>query len=277
MQEKHMGTLMAVISAVSWSFTGLLGRLVGWNVISVVGVRSLIAALLLGLARGGYRIRPSKGTLLGSAGVALTTMFYFLALPFTSAANAIVLQYAMTGFVILFCWLFLRQRPSRADLITAAVVMLGVLLCSLQGMRSGTLLGDFFALLSAVSFSMVFFCARMPDTRPEDYAYLGNVFAAVLSVYVFFDPAVGARAVDWLYILLIGLGQSGGYFFLCKATRKASSPLAVALTINIEPVLNPMWVFLFLGEKPGWLTFVGAAVVLGAVTVYSVRGAKRSE
>jgi drug/metabolite transporter (DMT)-like permease len=39
----------------------------------------------------------------------------------------------------------------------------------------------------------------------------------------------------------------------------------------IEPVLNPVWVFLLLGEAPGLLALVGGAIILGAVMVRAVR------
>ena len=43
---------------------------------------------------------------------------------------------------------------------------------------------------------------------------------------------------------------------------------------NLEPVLNPVWVFLFLGENPGALSILGAAIVLIAATIYSILGVK---
>ena len=114
----------------------------------------------------------------------------------------------------------------------------------------------------------------MPGTRPEDYSYLGNMLSSVLLFSLLFDTNIGKEPMDWLYMLLMGLAQTGGYYFFARATSRIP-PLTAALTSNIEPVLNPIWVFLFLGEKPGWLTFVGAAIVLSTVTIYSMRGSAR--
>ena len=55
------------------------------------------------------------------------------------------------------------------------------------------------------------------------------------------------------------------------------SPVAAAIVANIEPVLNPIWVSLALGEKPGWLTIWGALLVICAVTAYGILNAKRTE
>lgn len=273
-KKDYAGVLFAVLSAVCWSFSGVLGKAVSWNSFSIMGFRAAIATVLLGMARGGFRVRPTRGTLLGALAVTATSLLYLCALRLTTAANAIVLQYAMPAFVILLCWIFYHQRPSLADLITTAFVLLGVTLCSIQGMKSGAFLGDFLAILSAISFAAVFFCARMPGTRPEDYSYLGNMLSSVLLFSLLFDTNIGKEPMDWLYMLLMGLAQTGGYYFFARATSRIP-PLTAALTSNIEPVLNPIWVFLFLGEKPGWLTFVGAAIVLSTVTIYSMRGSAR--
>jgi drug/metabolite transporter (DMT)-like permease len=42
------------------------------------------------------------------------------------------------------------------------------------------------------------------------------------------------------------------------------------LVTMIEPVICPIWVFLILGERPGRYAFMGAVVVLAAVTFWSV-------
>jgi drug/metabolite transporter (DMT)-like permease len=40
----------------------------------------------------------------------------------------------------------------------------------------------------------------------------------------------------------------------------------------LEPVLNPLWVLLFLGEKPGGWSIAGAFLVLGAMCVRGLLG-----
>ena len=125
-KKDYAGVLFAVLSAVCWSFSGVLGKAVSWNSFSIMGFRAAIATVLLGMARGGFRVRPTRGTLLGALAVTATSLLYLCALRLTTAANAIVLQYAMPAFVILLCWIFYHQRPSLADLITTAFVLLGV-------------------------------------------------------------------------------------------------------------------------------------------------------
>ena len=180
-----------------------------------------------------------------------------------------VLRVLMHLFVILFSWLFLGQRPSRRHVLIAALIMAGVALCSWDGLAGGNPLGDAIALLSAVTFALVFFCARLPGADPRDYTYLGMVFCVPFALSAFFDPGITANPVHWLIVLGLGVCLAGGYYFISKSMGNVS-PISAALLSNLEPILNPLWVFLFLGERPGPLTIIGASIVLVTATVYSL-------
>ncbi|MBQ6375072.1 MAG: EamA family transporter [Clostridia bacterium] len=272
MKKEHIGAIQVALGATFWSFAGVLGKWLPWNAFTINGVRALVAVLLLGLSRRSLRVRMSRGTVLGALGVMLTSMLYMAAIKLTTSANAIVLQYAAPAFVILFCWLFYGQRPSRRSVVTACLIMLGVVLCFADKMGGGHFLGNLLAILSAVTFSLVFFCARMPNTDPSDYSLLGLMLCTPCLVSLFFDPAVSARPTEWLAALGLGVCLAGGYFFISKAMGKVS-PVFTVLLSNLEPVLNPIWVALFLpslGELPGGLSLVGALIVLVTAAVYSI-------
>ena len=277
MNKNRLGALQVAAAAVSWSFAGVLSKSLPWNSFTINGMRSLVAALLLALARGTPKVRLTRGTLLGAMGVALTSVLFMAATKLTSSANAIVLQYAMPVFVILFSWIFFGQKPSPRHLVIAAFIMAGVVLCSWDGLTGGNPLGDGLAILSAVTFSLVFFCARMPGADPRDYSYLGMVLCAPFALNAFFDPAVSLlQPMDWLIALGLGVCLAGGYFFISKSMSNVS-PISAALLANLEPILNPVWVFLFLGEQPGARTILGSAIVLVTATVYSLLPAREGD
>ncbi len=269
MSRSRLGALQVALAAISWSFAGALSKSLPWNSFTINGVRSLVAALLLALARGGVKVRLTKGTLLGAAGTALTGMLYMAATKLTTSANAIVLQYAMPTFVILFSWLFYGVKPGAKQVVIAACIMAGVALCSWEGLSGGNVLGDGIAILSAVTFSLVFFCARMPGADPRDYSYLGMVFCAPFALCACFDPGVTPNPIHWLTALALGLCLAGGYFFISRSMSNVS-PVSAAILANLEPILNPVWAFLLVGERPGLLTVIGASIVLVAATVYAL-------
>lgn len=277
MDKRRIGALEVLLGATCFSFAGVFCKWLPWSSWTIIGVRSLVCALLLGLLRRSFRLRLTRGNILGAIGMAATGVLFLTATKLTTAANAIVLQYAMPIFVILFCWLFYRQRPSRSDLITAVCVLCGVALCSWEGFRSGggRLTGDLLAIGSAVTYALVFFCARLPDADALAYTYLGSLISVPFCIYGLFDPKVSAAPVEWLVAIAMGLCLAGGYFFISRSLSNVH-PVTSALIANLEPVLNPLWVFIFLGEDPGAYTIVGMVVVIISVSIYSLRGTQRS-
>ena len=267
--QKKTGPLFVALAAVCWSGAGVLGKSVTWSPLATTGMRAIVALFIMALFRGGFRVRISRGNLLGAACVSVTSILFMTANKLTTAANAIVLQYAMPVFVILLVWVIYRQKPGRRDIITTVFVLAGVFLCSADSLGGGNLLGDALALLSGFTYSFVFLCARMKDTDPREYAFLGVALCTPLSLFAIFDPGATITLPNALAFLGLGLCLAGGYLLITIGMRH-TSPMTAAITSNIEPVLNPLWVCLFLGEKPGLLAVAGAVVVLLSVTVYSV-------
>ena len=270
--------LLVVLAGVSWSFAGVLSRFTAWSAFSLAGFRSVIAILLLGAIRKSFRPRNTLWTWMGALGVASTSTLFMIANKLTSAANAIVLQYAMTAIVIVVQILFFRAHPRKLDVGAAGLVMLGVVLCFCQGLGRGQFLGDLLAFGSAFTWAAVFLAARMPGVDSLSYAYQGNLLACLFLIRMPFDPAVRAGGLQGCLVPgLMGLCLGLGYVFFALGMKGKLSPTVAAIVANIEPVLNPMWVLIFLGEAPGALSFLGAAVVLVTVTVYSLRSAKHEQ
>ena len=82
--------------------------------------------------------------------------------------------------------------------------------------------------------------------------------------------------VHWLTAAALGLCLAGGYFFISKSMSNVS-PVSAALLANLEPILNPVWAFLLVGERPGALTVAGACIVLTAATVYALLPAQEGD
>ena len=275
---QRRSALLVALAGVCWSFAGVLSRFTSWSGFSLAGYRSIIAILLLGAIRKSFRPRNTLWNWLGALGVASTSTLFMVANKLTSAANAIVLQYAMTAIVIVVQIVFFRVRPRKLDVGAALLVMLGVVLCFCQGMARGQFVGDLLAFASAFTWAVVFLAARMPGVDSLSYAYQGNLLACLFLVCMPFDPAVRNSGINnWIVPTAMGLCLGLGYVFFAMGMKARISPTVAAIVANIEPVLNPMWVLVFLGEGPGTLSLLGAAVVLITVTVYSLKGARYTE
>lgn len=277
LNKSSAGTLKILLAGVVWSASGLLSKWMPWGAISLVGARALVAVIALGLYRRSFKVRARGFTWLGALGVAGTSTLFMAANKLTSAANAIVLQYAMPVFVIAGCAVFLKQRPSKLELATCAVMLAGICMCFVEGLGGGSITGDIIALLSAVTYAAVFFAARLPGCDPFEYTYLGNLISCGCLLYIPFDPAFTLQPAHIVVALIMGLCLTGGYMLFSSGMRDGVSSVTAALIANVEPVLNPTWVYLAMGEFPGMWSVAGAAIVLTAATGYALMGRRRGE
>ncbi len=268
-KRRPSAALYIILACLFWSFAGVLSKWAPWSAFSIIGARALVTAVVFGISRKSFIPSFSRGNLLGAFGVMTTSSLFIMANKLTSAANAIVLQYAMPVVVILAYWVFFGQKPGKLDTLAAVLVLGGVVLCFIGGLQWGSPLGDLLALITAFTFALVFFAARFKDADPRDYTYLGNLVSCLFLLYIPFDRNFTLAPGALLAALLMGLCLTGGYLLFTKGMKAGVHPVTAAIVANVEPVLNPIWVFLFLGENPGLYSILGAALVILAVTVYS--------
>ena len=127
--NRRSGVIFILLAGLFWSFGGVLSKFTAWNAFTLAGYRSIVSVVILGLYRRSFKVKANAPTWIGAAGVALTSTLFLISTKLTSAANAIVLQYAMPIFVILYQIFVQKKRPTALDVSTAAVVLLGVVLC----------------------------------------------------------------------------------------------------------------------------------------------------
>lgn len=274
MIRRNRAVFLIFLAGVFWSFGGVLSKFAEWNAFTLSGARSVVAVLLLGLCRGSFRPVNTKATWLGAFGVVSTAVLFMAANKLTSAANTIVLEYAMPVFVVLYQVLIRREKIRRSEILAILAVLAGVILCFAQGLTGGGMLGNALALLSALTWAIVFLAARMPGCDVQSYTYQGNLLGCLCLLAAPFDGNFSVTPRSLLVALALGLALGLGYLCFSRGMGKNVSPVTAAVVANAEPVLNPFWCFLFLGENPGPLSLTGMAVVLIAVTVYSVLASK---
>jgi drug/metabolite transporter (DMT)-like permease len=84
-----------------------------------------------------------------------------------------------------------------------------------------------------------------------------------------------AGASSWLLVGFLGVFQIGLAYALVSSAVRHLEAFEVSLLLLLEPVLNPLWTFLFQGERPGLLTNLGGALILGAALTRSFSEARK--
>lgn len=263
--------LLLLVAALCWSLGGVLIKLVDWPALAVAGGRGLIAAVFLTLAAWRtLRFTWSPVQLGAAVAYAFCTVLFTLANKMTTAANAILLQYTAPIWIAFLGAWFLGERANRADWLTIATVLGGLSLFFYEGLRLQDLGGMGVALASGVAFAaMIVLLRKQKDSSPLESIILGNVLGFLVGAPVLFD-APPLPATGWLALGLLGVVQLGVAYLLYSRALRHVTALEAALIPVVEPILNPVWVMLAVGEKPTGLALVGGAVVVGAVTVRAV-------
>lgn len=264
-----------VLAALLWSLGGLLIKSVTWPPLAVAGARGLIAALFLAATHRGLRFHFSRAQVLGAIGYAACTVSFCVATKLTTAANAILLQYTAPVWVALLGAWFLGERATRLDWIVIAVVLAGMSLFFADSLDLTHKTGNIMGAVSGVCFAgMTVALRRQKDGSPVESIILGNLLAFLIGLaWIVRAPALAPAG--WTSLALLGVAQLGAsYWLYARAIRHVTALEAVLIPV-LEPILNPVWVLIAVGERPAPLALLGGAVVLGAVTlraVASIRG-----
>ena len=78
-------------------------------------------------------------------------------------------------------------------------------------------------------------------------------------------------------ILILGVFQLGISYVLYVKASQYCPPLACCLLGALEPLLNPVWVLIFDGERPGVFALIGGVIVIVSITVWTIFGNKKQE
>lgn len=265
--NRNKAVLLLVVVALMWSSAGVLIKLIPWHPLAIAGVRSAIAVLVFLLVVKKPAFTGSPLQLGAAVAYAVTVTTLVLATKMTTAANAVLLQYTAPVYVAFFSALFLKERITRLDLVTVAVVCGGMVLFFLDKLTAGSILGNFYGVLSGISFGAFAVLLRaQKEGSPLESVLLGNVLTFVFSLLVLVRQPVMAWT-GWAALLALGVLQMGiPYLLYCLAIKSVTALDAVLIPV-IEPILNPVWVYLLLGEAPGPRAALGGVLVLGTVTV----------
>ena len=264
--------LLLVGAALCWSFGGVLIKYVAatWPGLAVSGGRGLVAAVFLALTNRGLRFHFSRAQTLGAIGYAACTITFCTATTLTSAANAILLQYTAPVWVALLGAWLLHEPATRADWLTIAAALGGMALFFKDSLALGHLTGDLLGATSGFAFAaMTVALRKQKDSSAVESIILGNLIAFVVGLpWIVSAPALPPSG--WIALLLLGSVQLGvSYWLYARAIRHVTALEAVLIPI-IEPILNPLWVLLLMGETPSQWALIGGAIVLVAVTTRAV-------
>ena len=256
------GRLLILSAALLWSLAGVFIKFLNVPPLTIVFYRSFFAFLVFTafVRRAEWQI---NGPVLISVLTYTAAISAFVsANKLTTAANAIVLQYTAPIFVFLFSRLVLGDKISRENGFALGAGMIGVGVISLDSAGEPEMVGVVLALISGVLFAAYMINLRRTQrVSPIYLTWINNGFCALALFFVVSSQL--ALTVSQLVILMVmGAVQLGLPYFLFSKGLQSVSLQEASLIALIEPVLNPIWVALTVGEIPSAATLSGGAMIV---------------
>ncbi|MGH9899201.1 MAG: DMT family transporter [Pyrinomonadaceae bacterium] len=282
MSRIHLDTappaLLVFLAALLWSTGGLFIKASSLSAYQISFGRCAFAAITVALVtrRAGFGFNPVTGV--AAVIYAIVLLLFVMATKMTTAANAIFLQYTAPIYVMLLEPVVYKEKFKLKDLVTVILCLCGMSLFFLGRLNAQDLTGNVIAIICGAFFGIMMLLLRAPGVRevnPASSVLYGNILLALFTLPSFTGAlgAIGWR--DLAIISYLGIFQLGlSYVLFTLGLARGLRSVDAAIICYIEPVLNPLWVFLVLGERPSVWAITGGTLIIITVFVHSVRNAR---
>jgi len=265
---------MMVVAALCWSSGGLLVRLLSisdpWEILFW---RALFLVLFLcGVLVALHRARIVLAVrAIGRPGIVSGCLFAGASICFlgavsrTTVTNTYVLMSVAPFAAAIAAWLVLREPIPRITWVAMCAAALGIVIVFSGSAGSRSLVGDLLALGVCCCFAAQVTILRkfglLVDMLPQ--VLIGGLVAAAVGFFI--APRLTVGAHDLLILATMGCVQLGVGSSLSTRASRYLSASELGLIALLEPILGPLWVWAFIGERPPAAALQGGAVVLMAV------------
>ncbi len=271
------------VTVVIWSFTGILGKLISINAVSLVWYRVLIGFLTLLVY---FKVKQSNFKVTGKvflqlfftgALVGAHWILFFLSIKLSTVSVALVCYSALTLFTAIFDPLINKKRVAGLELIFGILIIAGILVIFkfepqyTKGIISGLLCAILASIFYIINSGLV--KLHQPPVI-SFYELLGAFFW--ISLYLLltagFDHFHLPGNGDLGYLLLLGTVCTSLAYVAGVSVMRSISAFRVALFTNLEPVYGIILSFLFFGDMNKMTIgfWVGATIILSAILLFPV-------
>jgi drug/metabolite transporter (DMT)-like permease len=256
--------LLILGAALLWSTGGAVLKLISLGAWQVTCGRSLIAAFVLAAAIPSARRVPARRAFGAALAGAATMVLFVQSTKLTTAANAIFLQSTAPLYVLVLSPWLLGERPSRGEKLAIPIFLLGLGLFFLDQLTAGQLLGNVLALVSGFTFALSVMGLRAAQEETPAVLLWSNLLAGLGTVPLALSSSIQPGALDVGLLVFLGTVQIGLSYALFGRGLRHTPAVEASLLVLVEPVLNPVWALLLVGERPGAWSVVGGGIILCA-------------
>ena len=275
LSEHQKGILYVLTAALLWSSGGLFIKLISFSAMQLSFFRCSIAAITFALIFRKRILLVNKLSITNSFIYAIVLITFVIATKTTTAANAIFLQATAPIYILIFEPILTKTKYERTNIITVGICMIGMLLFFVGKLEPGHLEGNLVALISGVTFAALFLGMKKIDPQYQQSSiFWGNIIVAIVCIPFLSSLEVITFSDLWMVTFLGVFQIAFAYAFFASGLKRVIAVEASIISM-VEPVFNPVWVFLGYGESPTFYSIIGGTIIIIAIivrTIYSGSG-----
>lgn len=267
LSEHTKGVLAVVLTALLWSSGGLLIKLISLTSMQLSFFRCLIAAIVFAVIFRKRVLKINKLAILNAFFYATVLTLFVIATKTTTAANAIFLQSTAPIYVLIFEPIISKTKWETINIITITVCFIGMILFFLGELSPGHFEGNIVALLAGIAFAAFFLGMRKNDKEYQQSAiFWGNIFVAIICTPFLIELESISFGDLWM-VSFLGVFQIAAAYAVFTYGIKRIIAVEASIISMLEPVLNPVWVFLGYGEVPTIYAIIGGIIIISAISI----------
>ena len=263
--EHKKGFLAVLAAAMLWSTGGLFIKLVTLDAMQISFFRCIWAAVVFAVIFRKQVFYANLFTIINAVFYAAVLILFVISNKLTTAANAIFLQYTAPIYVLIFEPILNKTKYEKINIITIIICFLGMLLFFMGEISPGHMIGNIAALLSGVAFA-AFMLGMRKNKKEYQFSsiFYGNILVFLFCIPYMFDLK-SISLNNFLMVSYLGIFQIGVAYIIFSYGLKRILAIEASLLSMVEPVLNPVWVFLGYGESPSFMAITGGLIIITAI------------
>src|ERR1051325_1441406 len=261
--------LFVVGAALLWSTGGLFIKWTSLSGLALSFWRSFFAAFTVAIFTRHEGFGLNRVTAAAAVLYAVLLILFVMATKETTAANAIFLQYTAPVYLLIFEPLIYKETFRARDLVTVVICVGAMALFFVGQLRPQDVTGNLVALASGLCFAVYFLLLRHQRAREVNRAssvIYGNAVAVLITLPWGLASLSTITRHDLAAVAYLGVVQLGiSYTLFTTAMARGERSLDAGIVCYVEPVLNPILVFIVLHERPSSWAVLGGAVIVAAI------------
>ena len=290
MQQSQFGLMLALIGALILTPDSLLMRLSQMDGGAMLAWRATLAGLVflaIGLNKR-FQSTDKSIFVFSKSFVALiacqvaNTSFFAFAISLAPVAIVLVCVATVPIISVVLSTIFLNERASLKSVAVIVTVTSGIVVSVYGDFRTDvafnlqTMMGAVFGLAVALSLAINFVIVRQDRDVEFEIALGVGALIAGITAFVLSPTASDTTLQSTLIISITGLIILPLSFVMLSRASRYTTASNASMLMLLETVLGPLWVWVFIGERPSYLTITGGVIVIIAI-VYFLMSEKQNK